>query len=296
MAKVRLRTEGTDAAYVEEKLGRELYSQLGAMPRIAEFRDAAVERAAVLYADATARSTPEPEITGLGLLVLQRTLLACEDFGALVYSLADEPHWLRFTSYRPDDLDEMFAMLRDRRADVRDLWAMPSDAAIAEEPGWTDLECRASRRLREVTAAALEEQVDMVSDFWIGHRRSIKNVMHGFSLVPACFLLDPPGAGVLSKQVDLDQERPFAASLVSELNDRERLVETTTYTLDLTGAGIAEVRWIASTACGLLARLADARRFAVQSHHGYVLGDEFADRLGADDRGALTLRIYSRDG
>lgn len=295
MERARLQIAGADASYVEDKLGREFYSQLGAMPRVAKFRDAAVERAAKLYADVVAGSAEEPEITALGLLVLQRALLACEDFGALVYALADKPHWLRFTSYGPGDLDEMFAMLQDGRLDIRDLWAMPTDGAIVDEPGWTDVERRALQRLREVTATALKQEVDVVAHFWIGHRRSIKNVMHGFSLVPACFLVEPPGAGVLSKQVDLDQERPFAASLVSTLNDRERIVETTTYTVDLTGLGVATVREIASTACGLLARLADARRFAVQTNHGYVLGDEFADRLSAIDQEALARRIFPRD-
>lgn len=51
MEKVRLRTQG-DAAYIDEKLGCELYSQLRGMPRVAEFRRRAVARAYALYEQA----------------------------------------------------------------------------------------------------------------------------------------------------------------------------------------------------------------------------------------------------
>lgn len=290
--KVRLQTLGADAGYVEEKLGREFYSQLGSMRAVAEFRLGAVERAGRLYEEAVSRGAVEPELTAHGLLVLQRTLLACEDLGALIYALADEPHWFRFTSYAAWELDETFTALLGRKLDVKDLWLMPPDTVIDEEEGWTEAQRDATRRLKEVSARELEQEIDIVAGFWVFHRRSIKNVMHGFSLVPACFLLEPPGGGVLSGQVDLAQERPFAASLVSELDDDKRIVTTTTYTVGLTATAIDAVRRIALSATNLLKRLAEARRFAVETNHRYVLGEDFADRLDAADIEALagTLR------
>ncbi|MBS1675805.1 MAG: hypothetical protein JST08_00320 [Actinobacteria bacterium] len=293
--KIRLQTLGADAGYVEQKLGPELYSQLGGMRAIAEFRLDAVERAGRLYDEAASRAAAEPEMTAHGLLVLQRTLLVCEDLGALINALANEPDWLRFTSYAAWELDETFSALVESRLDVPELWLMPTDKAIYQEEGWTDAQRRALRRLREISARELEQEIEMVAGFWLFHRRSIKNVMHGFSLVPACFLLDPPGGGILSEQVDLIQKRPFAASLVSELDDDKQTVITTTYTVDLTAEAVAAVRKIAAGAANLLTRLAEARRFALETNHRHVIGEEFANQLGAPDREALAGILWRRD-
>lgn len=287
MERVRLTIEHEEAGYVEEKLGMEFYSQLGGMRTIAEFRLDAVERAGTLYDAAVSRDADEPEVTGLGLLVLQRTLLACEDLGALIHALIEKPHWDRFTSYSMRELDETFSDLLARRLQMDRLWLLPSDEIIDGEEGWNELQRHAMRNLREISTRELEREVDIVAGFWVFHRRSIKNVMHGFSLVPANLLLDPPGAGVLSEQVDAAQSRPFAASLVSEVDEEARIAKTTTYTVDLTLEGINAVRTIAATASNLLARLAVARRFAVETKHRYVLGHDFADRLPSAERESL---------
>jgi hypothetical protein len=294
MERIRLQTLDAEAGYVEQELGQELYSQLGGMRAAAEFRLAAVERAGELYRTAVSNGAVEPQVSAHGLLVLQRTLLVCEDLGALIYALADQPHWSRFTSYEAWELDETFTALLERQLDVAELWLMPSDEVIEGDEGGTDAQRTATRRLRDISARELKQEIDMVAWFWVSHRRSIKNVMHGFSLVPACFLIEAPGAGVLSEQVDLTQERPFAASLVSEVDHEERTVTTTTYTVDLTAAGIAAVRMIAATAANLLTRLADARRVAVETGHGFLLGEEFAHLLGASDREAFFTTLKER--
>jgi len=286
METIRLRTHG-DSSYIEEKLGRELYSQMRGMPHVAEFRRQAIARACRLYEQAVAAEAPEPEVTGLGLLSLQRALLACEDLGALLYALGGKSHWLRFTSYTASDLDEIFAALQARDLDVRTLWSMPSDEAIAAEPGVTDKQREAMRKLRELTAAEIEGQLDVISGFWVLQRVSIKNISHGFSVVPATFLVEHPGAGVLSDQVNLEHRRPFAASLVSRLDDDTKTVETTTYTIDLSMEAIGLVRDSAETACDLLERLAEAWRVAVESHNLFVLRKDLIERLSDDEQAAI---------
>lgn len=286
METIRLRTHG-DSSYIEEKLGLELYSQMRGMPSVAGFRRQAIARAYRLYEQAVAAGVPEPEVTGLGLLTLQRALLACEDLGALLYALGEKPHWLRFTSYTAADLDETFASLHARDLDVRAFWSMPSDEAIATEPGITNEQRKAMRKLRELTASEIEERLDAISSFWAQQRVSIKNISHGFSVVPAEFLVEHPGAGVLSDQVDLHHKRLFAASLVSNLDDDTRTVETTTYTVDLSTEAIGLVRDIAEAACDLLERLAEAWRVAVESHHLFVLRKDLIERLGDDERAAI---------
>jgi hypothetical protein len=295
MTQISLRTSGVDVGYVEERLGREFYSQLRGTSRVAEFRRAAVARAHGLYEEAAANGAPEPEITGLGLLVLQRALLACEDLGALLYALAEEPHWLRFTSYRAEDLDAIYALILERGVDVRDLWGMPTDEAIASESGHSEVQREAFKKLRELTATELESELEVVANFWTRNRTAIKNVMHGFSVVPATYLVEPPGAGVLSKQVELGHERPFAASLVSEVNDEERSVETTTYTVDLNAAAITAVRDIADSACTLLDRLADAWRVSVSTRHAFILRDDLAHRLSPEEQEAVADFMIGED-
>jgi hypothetical protein len=283
---IRLRTQG-DAEYIREKLGVELFSQLRGSPRVAEFRRGSVARAYGLYEQAVVDQKPEPEITGLGLLVLQRALLACEDLGALLHALAGEQHWMRFTSYTAEDLDLTFAALRSRQLDVRELWSMPTDESLTIEPDLDDIQRAAMRSLRELSAEDIEGQLDAVAHFWEINRASVKNVMHGFSVVPAEFLIEPPGAGVLSEQVDLGTERPFAASLVSELDETTRTVATTTYAIDLTPTAVGAVRDAAEIACELSDRLAEAWRVALSTNNLFVLRKDLIEQLSAEEQATI---------
>jgi hypothetical protein len=71
-----------DPEYVERKVGWPLYTHLrGAGPRSAS-RAEAIERAWGSYRRAAARGSPGSELGGLGLIVLQRALLAAEDLAS----------------------------------------------------------------------------------------------------------------------------------------------------------------------------------------------------------------------
>lgn len=290
---IRLTTRDADPAYIEEKLGQELYSHLRGTDNVADFRRHAATEAHRLYEEAKASSAAEPELGGLGLLVLQRALLATEDLGAVLWALADEPRWLRFTSYRPDDLDHIYGDLARGNLSVDELWLLPPESALREELPVDTTE--AALRLRHLTAKHLNEQLDLVAAYWLGHRVGVKAVMHGFGLISSDALEDPLGAGILNEIISKPPNKPFAVSLVSRVDRGQEHVETTHYVLDLSPPAVAHARATAEVACDLLESLASARVFAVQTQHAYVLGDDLVGYLTPEERRVLSDRIGGAD-
>src|SRR5437879_28349 len=76
-----------DHAYVERRGGWEFWVHTRGAPARVEYRRQAIARAHDLYG-AHEEGKPEPEVGGLGLLVLQRALLAVEDLGGMLHALA----------------------------------------------------------------------------------------------------------------------------------------------------------------------------------------------------------------
>jgi hypothetical protein len=290
---IRLTTRDANPAYVEEKLGQELYSHLRGADRVADFRRHAATEAHRLYEEAKASGAAESELAGLGLLVLQRALLAAEDLGAVLWALADEPRWLRFTSYRPGDLDRIYRDLARGQLSVNELWLLPSESALREELPADAAE--AALRLRHLTEKQIIEQLELVAAYWLGHRVGVKAVMHGFGLISSSALEDPLGAGVLDEIISKPADKPFAVSLVSRVDRGQKHVETAHHVLDLSPPTVAHARATAEAACDLLESLASARVFAVQTQHAYVLGDGLAGHLTPEERRVLAKHIGGED-
>jgi hypothetical protein len=103
------------------------------VPANVALRRSAIERAFALYHGAADAS--ESRRGGLGLLVLQRAMLAVEDLGGLIFAYADPPDFSRLVSYDLADISAAFDRLfRDRDA-VPDLYRFPTAEAIDAEPG-----------------------------------------------------------------------------------------------------------------------------------------------------------------
>jgi hypothetical protein len=84
-----------DWDYIERRGGIELLTHLrGAATRVA-FRRAAIDRAYVQFAAAEAAGRPDAEVGGLGLVVVQRALLAAEDLGGLLHAFRGDDPWDR---------------------------------------------------------------------------------------------------------------------------------------------------------------------------------------------------------
>ena len=63
------------------------------MLSITDFRRDAIHRAERLYDERLAGGAREEEMSGLGLLVLQRAMFAVEDLGGLLHAFTDPPSW-----------------------------------------------------------------------------------------------------------------------------------------------------------------------------------------------------------
>lgn len=85
---LRVDIRDADPAYVDQKVGAELYVHLRAVPAIVDFRRAALTRAAALHAEA---ADDECRSSALALLVLQRAMLVVEHLGGLLYALEEPP-------------------------------------------------------------------------------------------------------------------------------------------------------------------------------------------------------------
>jgi hypothetical protein len=287
--RIRLHIQDADVSFVEEKLGRELYSHFRGLSRVAAFRIDAVARAQNLYEEGRQGGLPEPEVAGRGLLVLQRTMLCAEDLGSVLWALSGDVQggWLRLTSYRPDDLDGIYRDLLDGDLDIVDLWSMPTNTAIEEQQGGSHAQRAAVRRFRGLVTEEIRNGLEPVAAFWLGLRVGVKATMHGFSVLAAEHLIAPPGAGVLGAQFDLDRPRPFAASLVSTIDEEKRQVETTHHLIDLTPRSIADARNVAERCCELLISLAAAWLYATQTRHAFVMDPSPLARMTADEQEAL---------
>ena len=287
--RIRLHTQGADIDYVEERLGRELYSHFRGLARVAAFRIHAVARAHDLYEEASQDALPESEVAGRGLLVLQRAMLCAEDLGSVLWALAGDVqgNWLRLTSYRPDDLDGIYRGLLDGGLNIVDLWSMPTDAAIAEREGRSDSQRAAVRRFRGLVTTEIRERLEPAAAFWLGLRVGVKATMHGFSVLASEHLIAPPGAGVLGEQFDLNRPRPFAASLVSTVDDAKREVETTHHLIDLTPGSIADARNVAERCCESLTSLAGAWLYAIETRHAFVMDPVLLARMSPGEQAAV---------
>jgi hypothetical protein len=99
----------------------------------------AIRRAESLYAARLADSGSESEISGLGLLVLQRAMLAIEDLGGLLHAFTDPPSWKAFVSYNLDSISGTFdALFAGGDAAIARAYLFPTYDAIRDEPDLTE--------------------------------------------------------------------------------------------------------------------------------------------------------------
>jgi hypothetical protein len=282
-------TVHADLEYLDEVLDRALYSHLRGMGRITEFRRGAVQRAFAMYEEAEKAGVDELLIGGFGLLVNQRTLLAVEDLGALIYSLSGPPseRWTRFSSYVPTDLDASFKEVVFKSIKVRQLFDLPSDDAIANVPNLSEAQCQAAKHLRDITAEELKIQLDFVAAYWLFRREPAKALAHGWTVVAAPHIFDPPGAGELAEQISADTPRPFAVALVSTEDRAKRSVQTKPYLIDLRHEDVEAARLTAEIACDLLDTLADAWLEAASSRSDFRLQAAYSHHLPPEERAVL---------
>src|SRR5438105_4197772 len=156
---MQLKVEIRDAepAYVEKKVGAELYVHLREVPAIVDFRRSALERARKLHT----ASDPDDECRrgALALLVLQRAMLAVEDLGGLLYALEEPPSFARLISYGLGDISALFARLFSDPTLTPTLFLLPTEEVVAAEPDLSDEQRQALRQLAAITLMRVDAQL-----------------------------------------------------------------------------------------------------------------------------------------
>jgi hypothetical protein len=278
MRELRIEVRDADPAYVEEKVGAELYVHLRAVPRNVELRRRAIERAYGIYKAARA-DEPEPRRGAFGLLVLQRAMLAVEDLGGLLYAYAEPPDFGRLVSYDLADISGLFDRLLNDRTAVPGLYGFPTLEAIEAEPGLTDEQRRAMGRLRAATLAHVRQSLATVRHFWLTLHFEAKKTMHGVGFIAGHHALAPPGAGMVSALVDPRHVRPFAVTLDTHVDHATSHVNTKVGTVDLSAAAVGRMRDAGLAACTATEIFAAGRLHGLQTNHAYTLPRTYLDEL-----------------
>jgi hypothetical protein len=73
-----------------------------------EYRRLAIQRAYDRFAAAEDNGLDDSQLGGLGLIVLQRALLAVEDLGGVLHSFAGSDPWIRLRSAKISDITAAF--------------------------------------------------------------------------------------------------------------------------------------------------------------------------------------------
>lgn len=211
-----------DPAYVASRGGDQLWSHLRGAPGRVQYRRRAIERAFERFVAAEHGGSPEAEIGGLGLIVLQRALLAAEDLGGLLHALDGPQPWSRLRSYNLADITSVFERcLSDGDAALERIFRLASDEEIAAED-LTGEQTELLQGIRRLVGRQWLSLVRRAAELWTGSPVA-KATMHGFPIVAGDELLGPPSAGVLAQAL---KDRPtgrFAAALRSTSSSTSRV-------------------------------------------------------------------------
>lgn len=280
-----------DLNYVDERGGIELLTHLRGAGERTEFRRGALERAWLAFERASAAARPEAEIGGLGLVVLQRSLLILEDFGGLLHGLSGVPQWTRLRSAGISEVDEAYAAAIEnpatcfagvfRLAQLRDLLEHGLDAA----------ESAALNRLRSRLVWRWTQMLRRAAALWKLHRNVAKATMHGFPVLAGAHVIGPPAAGEIKEHVIPPPQRPWALAVTSDA--RQRHVTTTPKVVRLDRSAVAEYRRVGRSTARLYAELAEIQVHSITGGHRVGIPTELVRAASSADAD-LIARAQSR--
>jgi hypothetical protein len=229
-----------DPAYIDARGGIQLISHLRAAPARVQYRRRAMQRAYNRFERGEDDGRPDAEVGGLGLIVLQRALLAAEDLGGLLHAFAGPEPWSRLRSATLRDITAAFdRVLADSDDALTETFRLATEEEIAAE-GLAPAEFELLRSIRGQIVARWLHMLRRSAELWTGSPVA-KATMHGFPFVCGGELLGPPVAGVLGQNVLNPPAGRFAAALVSSSPGR-KLVNTSIIPVPLDRASVDRLR------------------------------------------------------
>jgi hypothetical protein len=217
-------------AYVEQRGGFAMLTYLRGTPKRAEHRRISVRRAHERFLTAQEEQRSNAETGGLGLLVLQRALLAAEDLGRLLHALDGPEPWERLRTAKIPDLDLAFSRVASRSTEVIErIFRLPSEADL-EGRAQDAVQNRGLLWLRDNAERRWSDMLTRASWLWLEHRNVAKATMHGFPVIAGAHIEGPPGAGELAVGIRRQTER-YAVAVTSKVRGKEILTDRTTVVL-----------------------------------------------------------------
>lgn len=264
-----------DHDYVELRGGLPLLTHLRGAPARAEYRSKAIDRALDRFRAAESDGRPEPEIGGLGLLVLQRAVLAAEDLGGLLHAFGGPDPWTRLRTSKIPDLDSAFERaVRDVERTLEDAFRLAPLEVLADE--YADpQELLALTRLRSRAVWRWRAMLLRAARLWLSLQKIAKGTMHGFPLVAEQHVLGTPPAGELADNLPPRPPGRFALAMLSrETPPRDGTaghVHTETICVPLDAHTVVQYRNDARATLRLYVELCESQAGSIMSRHGFTV-------------------------
>ncbi len=275
--------EHHDHAYVERRGGHVLWSYCREAPARCAFRRASLDRAVSLY---ETDDVDDDERGGMGLLVLQRALLATEDLARLLHVFRGTPSWQRFVVVPTRELDTALAEVFTNPAGALEPFALPDPRTLAAEPLSRE-ERVALGELVKRTAWRWHYGLETAGRFWLDYRRVAKSTMHGFPLIPGRLINEAPGAGALSDCARDPGRRPWALAVLSERDFQRAEINTECHPVALDPASVRATYRSGKVAIKLSLALAAAQAGSIETGHRWVVPFDLLERLPDDQQAAI---------
>lgn len=282
-----------DWEYIEQRGGIELLTHLrGAATRV-EFRRSSIERAYARFATADAEERSEAEVGGLGLVVVQRALLAAEDLGGLLHAFRGDDPWQRLRKTTIPDLDAGYdwALARPEEA-FAEAFCL-ADEHILREEGLTNRVIGPLMDLRGREITRWSRMLGNAANLWHTLHGVAKATMHGFPVFAGTYVFDPPGAGEVGAGL---RPSPFGrCAIAASSRERDREVRTDRLPVRLDQQGVATwARW-GKVAARLAGELSANQAESRMGGYAATIPLRFISRLSPDERSLVEAALTERE-
>lgn len=284
MRELKVDVRDADSAFVDSEIGWEMYVHLRGASANVELRRSGIERACGRY-ELAGTETPSTQ-TAMGLLVLQRAMLAVEDLGAILFALEANPSFPRLLAYRLPEVAAAFDGLVSEVGAFQRTFRLPSREVIRAEPGLSAVEKSAMVRLLDLTTRRLTGDIVGLWAFCHHFHTLAKKVGHGVGFVAGEHAIDGD-AGMIGAQVPNGFPRPFAVALDTTFDHDARSAHTVVTPIDLSPAAVADFCTAGMTACAITESLASCRVVLLCSQQPFIVPDLCLAELSGVDRDAL---------
>lgn len=284
MRELKVEVRDADSAFVDSEIGCEMYVHLRGVDAHVELRRTAIERAYERYkqVEPDAPSTQ----TAMGLLVLQRAMLAVEDLGAILFALEANPSFPRLLGYRLPQVTAAFDAVVSEVGAFQRTFRLPSRHVIRAEPGLSEVEMSAMVVLLDLTTRRLTRDLVGLWAFWHRFHKHAKKVAHGVGFVAGEHAVDGD-AGMVGAQVPTGFPRPFAVALDTTFDHDARSAHTVVTPIDLSPVAVAGFRTVGLVACAITESVASSRGDLLCSQRPFIVPDLYLSELSEVDRNAL---------